>query len=51
MKKSKLDNPHIKQEVVKRLAVGENQKSIAESVGINQSQISRFSRKQEIKPL
>ena len=50
MKKSKLDNPHIKQEVVKRVAVGESQRSIAQDVGINPSQISRFTRREDIRP-
>ena len=49
MKKSKLDNPHIKQEVVKRIAIGESQRSISKDVGLNQSQISRFVRREDVK--
>jgi hypothetical protein len=49
-RKSKLDTPHIKEEVVKRLAAGESQSSIARRVGLDQSQISRFANKAEIKP-
>ena len=42
MRKSKLDTPHIKEMVVKKLAVGESQESIAKDVGLNQSQVSRW---------
>jgi len=42
MKKSKLDNPHIRQEVLKRLAVGENKAAIARDFGLHRSQVSRF---------
>ena len=41
----KLD--HVKDKVVKMLAVGEPQTSIAEQVGVNQSTISRFANKDE----
>jgi len=50
MKKSKLDTPHIKQEVFKRLAVGESQRSIAMDVGVDHSRISRFIRREDVKP-
>ena len=50
MKKSKLDTPHIKQEVVKRLAVGESQRSIAMDVGVDHSRISRFIRREDVNP-
>ncbi len=41
----KLD--HVKDDVVKKLAVGESQTSIAEQVGVDQSTISRFANKDE----
>jgi len=50
MRKSKLDNPHIKQEVIQRLAIGESQGSIAKDVGLHQSQISRFVNRDDVKP-
>jgi len=51
MRKSKLDHPPIKQEVVKRLAVGERPKSIAKDVGLSQSQVYRFESREDIKAL
>ena len=48
MKKSKLDAPHIKTEVVKRLAVGESQSSISKAVGLHRSQVSRFANREDI---
>ena len=50
MRKSKLDVPHIKKQVIKRLATGEPQASIAKSVGLCQPQISRFANREDIKP-
>ncbi len=50
MRKSKLDVPHIKKQVIKRLATGEPQASIAKSVGLCQPQISRFANRGDIKP-
>jgi hypothetical protein len=50
MRKSKLDVPHIKKQVIKRLATGEPQASIAKSVGLRQPQISRFANREDIKP-
>ncbi len=47
----KLDAQHIKNDVVKKLAVGEPQTSIAEQVGVDQSTISRFAKKGEIRQL
>ncbi len=41
----KLD--HVKDDVVKKLAVGESQTSIAEQVGVDQSTISRFAKEDE----
>ena len=51
MKKSKLDIPHIKETVVKQLAVGETKRSIANGVGMHHSQISRFAQRDEIQAL
>ncbi len=45
----KLD--HVKDKVVKMLAVGEPQTSIAGQIGVNQSTISRFANKDEAKTL
>ncbi len=45
----KLD--HVKDSVVKSLAVGEPQTSIAEQVGVDQSTVSRFANKDEAKIL
>lgn len=50
MKKSRLDLPHIKHEVINRLVVGESQRSVAKSIGIDHSQISRFIRREDVKP-
>ena len=44
-----MDTPHIKKKVVQRLAVGESQRSIAKDVGIDHSQISRFSKREDIR--
>ncbi len=41
----KLD--HVKDDVVKKLAIGKSQTSIAEQVGVDQSTISRFANKNE----
>lgn len=49
MRKSRLDTPHIKKEIVKRLAVGESQSSIARDVGLDQSQVSRFASREDIR--
>lgn len=51
LRKSKLDTPHIKQQVIKRLAVGEKAKSIAKDVGLSHSQIYRFESREDIKAL
>jgi transcriptional regulator with XRE-family HTH domain len=50
MKKSKLDNPPVKAEVVKRLATGESQSSIAEDIGLHRSQVSRLAKREDVKP-
>lgn len=51
MKKSKLDNLHIKDKVVKGLTVGKSQTKIAREIGISQSQISQFASRGGIKDL
>jgi predicted transcriptional regulator len=50
VKKSKLDNPHIKKRVIQELALGKSQGSIAKEVGVSQSQVSRFASRDDIKP-
>ena len=50
MKKSKLDTPHIRSEVVRRLAVGENKAAIAQDFGLHRSQVSRFAKREDIRP-
>ncbi len=47
----KLDSPHIKDTVVKQLAVGVSQNTIAEQFNVDQSQVSRFANKAEIRKL
>ena len=47
----KLDNPQTRVEVIQRLSCGESQHSIAKLIGIDQSGISRFASKEEIKRL
>jgi hypothetical protein len=49
MRKSKLDTPHVKKEVI-QLATGESQSSIAQDIGVNRSQVSRFARREDDKP-
>jgi len=49
LKKSKLETPHIKAQVVKRLAVGEPQEAIAKDFGIHQSSVSRFCAREDIR--
>jgi len=51
IRKSKLDVPHIKDQVVKQLASGESQNSIARQVRLNQSQVCRFANREDIKTL
>ncbi len=47
----KLNAQHIKNDVVKKLAVGETQTSIAEQIGVDQSTISKFASKDEARAL
>lgn len=51
MKPSKLDSPAITEKIVQHLAAGQSQDSIAEQLGVNQSSISRFVSREEIKTL
>jgi len=51
MKTSRLDPPHIKHEIAKRLATGETQGSIAKELGMCHTTISRFSRKEDVQKL
>ena len=48
MRHSKLDAPHIKEQVVKELAVGKSQNRIAKEVGLNQSSVCRFANREDI---
>jgi hypothetical protein len=50
MKRSKLDTPHTRQEVIKRLAVGENKAAIAQDFGLHRSQVCRFAKREDIRP-
>ena len=47
----KLDNPIIKESVIKQLAVGTPQKEIAKQVELHQSQISRFANREDVRVL
>jgi predicted transcriptional regulator len=51
MRKSKLDTPHIRKQVVKELVTGKSQNKIAKEIGLHQSQISRWSNKEDIRIL
>jgi len=51
MKTSKLNPPHIKREVARRLATGESQSSVAKDMGVCHTTISRFSRKEDVRRL
>ena len=51
MKKSRLDTPHIKEQIVKQLAAGESQNSIAHQRGLNQSSVCRFANREDIRKL
>lgn len=51
MKKSKLDTPHLKKEVAKRLATGESKSSIARDYDLNHSSVSRFANRSDIQEL
>lgn len=49
MKKTKLDLPQVKEDVIRRLAAGESQTSIAGSIGVDKSQICRFANREDIR--
>lgn len=49
--RSKLDNPTIRDSVIKQLATGTSQKEIARQVDLNQSQISQFANKENVRTL
>jgi hypothetical protein len=49
LKQSKLDA--YKENIVKRLAVGESQGNIATEMGVNQSSVSRFANREDIRTL
>lgn len=51
MKKSKLDAPHVKKAVARRLAAGESQRSIAADLKLNASAVCRFVSREDIKAL
>ncbi len=47
----KLDTRHVKNDVIKRLTIGESHTSIAEQVGVERSTISKFANKDEVRAL
>ncbi len=49
MKPSRLDTPGIREEVVQGLALGRNKAEIAREVGLSRSQVSRFSKRDDIR--
>jgi hypothetical protein len=51
MRKSKLDKPIVKAEVVQRLATGEAQAEIARDVGLHRSGLCRFAKREDVKAL
>jgi hypothetical protein len=51
VRRSKMDNPVVKKEVIKRLAVGDTQAEIAKDVGLDKSQVCRFSKREDVIPL
>ncbi len=51
MKKSKLDIPHIKSQIVKGVASGSNQTDLSRQLGFDQSTISKFANREDIKAL
>jgi len=48
MKRSKLDTPHIKAQVVRQIASGDSQNRISKEVGLNQSSVCRFANREDI---
>ncbi len=51
MKKSKLDIPHIKEQIVKGVASGAHQTDLARQIGFDQSTISKFANREDIRAL
>ena len=51
MKKSKLYIPHIKKQIVKQLAAGASQADLSQQIGFDQSTISKFANRADIKAL
>ena len=51
MKTSKLDIPHIKEQIVKGVAAGTSQTDLARQIGFKQSTISKFANREDIREL
>jgi hypothetical protein len=51
LRRSKLDTPHVRERAVKELSTGNSQSAIAKGIGLNQSQVSRWSNRADIKKL
>lgn len=51
MKKSKLEQPHLKARIIEGLASGETRAALAREVGLSRSAVSRFARKEEVQSL
>lgn len=51
MRKSILDRPHIKLKIARQIAIGQTQSHIAREIGICQSSISRFLRREDMRKL
>ena len=49
MRKSKLDLPAVKAQAVRELATGMSQDKVAEMVGVDQSRVSRWSKREDIR--
>ena len=48
LKTSKLQSPHKREQIVKRIVLGESQEAIAKDFGIHQSSVSRFASRDDI---
>jgi len=51
MKKSKLEQPHLKKKVIQELAIGTTKTDIGKEVGLSRSAVSRFSSREDIREL
>ena len=51
MKKSKLEQPHLKKKVIQELAIGTTKTDIGKEVGLTRSAVSRFSSREDIQEL